>query len=178
MNDIDPHVAADFFAFVLLAGVAMLVVAITRPPSRQAVADDALRLVTVVAGGATVGSLYFSEVADFVPCEMCWFQRIAMYPIAVLGVIASFRRDRSVLPYVAVLASLGLVASIYHIGIQLFPEQSTFCDVANPCSAQWVEGLGWMSIPQMAGLSFAAIIALTVVSIRTPHTDTPPKESS
>jgi len=104
---------------------------------------------------------------------MCWVQRIAMYPIAVIGIVATIRHDRAVLPYMGVLAGLGLVASVYHVGIQLFPEQSTFCDVANPCSASWVEGLGWMTIPQMAGTCFAAIIALAITGIRTPLKETP-----
>ena len=173
MTDIDPHVAADFAAFVLLAGAALLVVTLTRPVGRAALARDALRLIAIVASGAAVGSLYFSEVADFVPCEMCWFQRIAMYPIAAIGIVATIRRDRAVLPYLGVLAGLGLAASAYHIGIQLFPEQSTFCDVANPCSARWVEGLGWMTIPQMAGTCFAIIIALSINGIRTPTKEIP-----
>jgi disulfide bond formation protein DsbB len=118
------------------------------------------------------GSLYFSEIADFVPCEMCWFQRIAMYPIAAIGIMATLRRDRAVLPYVSVLAGLGLIASVYHIGIQLFPEQSTFCEASNPCSAKWVEGLGWMTIPQMAGTCFAVILAVSITAVRTPSKET------
>ena len=167
MNDIDPHVVADFFALVLLGGVALLIGALIRRSTRAAVATDAVRLSAAVATGAMAGSLYFSDIADFPPCEMCWIQRIAMYPIAVIGVVAAFRRDRSVLPYLGVLAALGLLASIYHIGIQLFPEQSSFCDLTNPCSSRWVEGLGWMTIPQMAATSFALILAVTTAGLTT-----------
>jgi disulfide bond formation protein DsbB len=172
MNDIDPNVVGDFSALVLLAGAVLLVVAITRPAGRAAISGDALRLVAIVASGAMAGSLYFSEIADFVPCEMCWFQRIAMYPIAAIGIMATIRRDRAVLPYVGVLAGLGLVASVYHIGIQLFPEQTTFCEASNPCSAKWVEGLGWMTIPQMAGTCFAVILAVSITGVRTPSKET------
>ena len=78
----------------------------------------------------------------------------------------------ALLPYLAVLATLGLGASIYHIGIQLFPEQSSFCEVSNPCSSRWVEGLGWMTIPQMAGACFATILALSINGLRTPLEET------
>ena len=172
MTDIDPHVAADFFALVLLGGAGMLAVALARPASRVAIGADAVRLTAVVATGAMAGSLYFSEVADFRPCELCWFQRIAMYPIAVIGIVAAIRRDRAALPYVAVLAGFGLLVSIYHIGIQLFPEQSSFCEVSNPCSSRWVDGLGWMTIPQMAGASFAMILTLSINGLRTPLEET------
>ena len=173
MNDIDAPLVGDFAALVLLAGAVVLVGALTRPTGRAAVAADAVRLSAVVAGAATAGSLYFSEVADFVPCEMCWFQRTAMYPIAVIGLVATVRRDRAVLPSLAVLAGLGLVASTYHIFIQLFPEQATFCEATNPCSAKWVDGLGWMTIPQMAAICFATILALSITGIRTPIKETP-----
>lgn len=172
MKDLDPGVAADFFALVLVGGVLLLAVALTRPRVRGPIAVDALRLSAVVATGAMAGSLYFSEVADFPPCEMCWYQRIAMYPIAVIGIVAAIRRDRRVLPYLAVLASLGLVASGYHIVIQWFPEQSAFCEASNPCSSRWVEGLGWMTIPQMAAACFLVIVTLSITGLRTPLEET------
>lgn len=167
MIDIDPPVAADFFALVLLGGAVLLLITLTRQEARSAIGADAVALSAVVAGGAMAGSLYFSEVADFVPCEMCWYQRIAMYPIAIIGAVAAVRRDRRVLPYLGLLAGAGLLVSMYHIGIQLFPEQSSFCDVSNPCSSRWVEGLGWMTIPQMAAVCFAAILAVAVTGVRT-----------
>lgn len=173
MIDIDPPVAADFFALVLTGGAVLLVASLARETTRAAVGADALRLSAAVAGGAMVGSLYFSEVAHFEPCEMCWYQRIAMYPIAVVAFVAAVRRDRTVLPYLGILAGLGLLASMYHIGIQLFPEQSSFCDITNPCSSRWVEGLGWMTIPQMAAVCFGVILAVVVTGIRTN-----PQESS
>ncbi len=166
MSDIDPHVVANFFALVLLAGATLLAISLTRSSGRSVLSADALRLVAVVATGATAGSLYFSEIADFRPCELCWFQRIAMYPIAFVGVIAVARKDRTVLPYVRALAIVGAAVSLYHVGIQLFPEQSSVCDASNPCSGRLVEGLGWMTIPQMAALCFTVIIALTTIGVR------------
>lgn len=155
-----PVVAAEFFAACLIAGIVLVVAALLRPESRAAVAERAPALVAVVAVGATAGSLYFSEIADFVPCELCWYQRIAMYPIAVVAILAVIRRERHLLPYVAVLAVIGAAISAYHVGIQWFPDQSTFCDASNPCSARWVEAFGRVTIPQMAGLSFGLVALL------------------
>ncbi|MEQ8842121.1 MAG: disulfide bond formation protein B [Acidimicrobiales bacterium] len=166
MSDIDPNTAADFFALVLLVGAVLLAAALTRPAARAALAADAVRLSALVAAGATGGSLYFSEVANFQPCQLCWFQRIAMYPIAVIGVLATVRRDRAVLPYLGALAGIGGAVSLYHIYIQAYPERSSVCDASVPCSSRLVEGLGWMTIPQMAAVSFAVIITLTVLGTR------------
>jgi disulfide bond formation protein DsbB len=83
-----------------------------------------------------------------------------MYPLAALAVVAAVRRDRSILRYLAALSAAGFLGSAYHIGIQRFPDQSTFCDVANPCSSRWVEAFDWTTIPTMAALSFALIFAL------------------
>ena len=76
-------------------------------PSVAAIDDAALWLAFLVAATATAGSLYFSEVADYVPCQLCWFQRIAMYPLAVVLLVAAIRRDRSVRWYVGPLAAIG-----------------------------------------------------------------------
>src|SRR4051812_10965964 len=58
--------------------------------------DQTVWLAALVAVVATCGSLYLSEVAHFVPCTMCWYQRIAMYPLAPMLVVAAWRRDRGI----------------------------------------------------------------------------------
>lgn len=167
MFDISPLVAAEFFASILLGGGALLAITVSRRDGRRSIAVYALPLIAMVAMGATAGSLYFSESAGFVPCEMCWIQRIAMYPTAVVAVVATARRDLTVLPYLTLLAALGLVAAGYHIGLQRFPDQASFCEVANPCTSRWVEAFGWITIPTMAAVSFGVILALGLTGINT-----------
>ncbi len=164
---------ATFFSVVLLASLAAVAVAVLRSDSRSALANSALPFAAAIAVGATAGSLYFSEIADFVPCELCWFQRIAMYPLAVILSIAAFRKDRTIFVYALPLAAAGLAISIYHIQLQAFPDQSSFCAFDNPCTATWVEGLGWMTIPQMAGASFALIIALATIDLLNTRRESP-----
>ena len=155
---------ATFIAAVALGGAVGLLVSFTVPSLRRIVADGALPLAALVATSATIGSLYFSEVADYIPCEFCWYQRIAMYPLAPILIIAAIRGDRFIRPYVVVVAIAGLGLSIYHIQLQLFPEQSTSCSVEAPCTGRWVQAFGWMTIPQMAGVCFALIIGLMFIS--------------
>ena len=164
---------ADFFGVALLGSVAILVVGFAVPSSRATVAEAAPRLAALVAVGATLGSLYFSERAGFVPCELCWFQRIAMYPLAVILTIAAIRRDDDIRVYALPVAAVGLAIAVYHVQLQWFPDQSSFCEVTNPCSGRWVEAFGWMTIPQMAAIAFTAIIGLLAVAHPHHPTDEP-----
>lgn len=167
-----PELVATFFGLLLLGGAVGLLAALLRPAGRIAIADAALPLAAMVAVGATAGSLYFSEVANYLPCELCWVQRIAMYPLAIILTIAAIRGDRSILVYGAVLALAGLAVSAYHIQLQLFPDQGSFCEVANPCTGRWVEAFGWMTIPQMAGTAFALVSGLTFAGLFTTPQET------
>ncbi len=161
----DAEQVATFSALLLIGGSVGGLVVIAVPAARARVRESALVLAAVVAIGAMAGSLYFSESAGYVPCELCWFQRIAMYPLGLMLTIAAFSRDRRVWNYVVPQASIGLLVSLYHIQLQAFPDQSSFCDAYNPCSAKWVEALGFITIPMMAGASFALIIGLGIVAV-------------
>ena len=173
MRAVDPSDVANFFGLALIGSVAVLGIGLALPSSRPVIAEIAPRLAALVAVGATLGSLYFSERAGFVPCELCWFQRIAMYPLAVILTIAAVRNDDRIGVYALPLAGAGLAVAIYHVQLQWFPDQSSFCEVTNPCSGRWVEAFGWMTIPQMAGISFTLVIGLLVAS-RVLHTNHDP----
>jgi disulfide bond formation protein DsbB len=88
-----------------------------------------------------------------------------MYPMALILPMAAIRRDRGILPYAIALSGVGLAISTYHVYIQLFPAESNFCEISNPCSAKWVEAFGWLTIPQMAGLSFALILVASITGV-------------
>lgn len=126
-----------------------------------AVGREALALALLVALGATAGSLYLSEVAHFVPCRLCWYQRIAMYPLAPVLGLAAWRRDLSVRPYGLVLAGIGLLIASYHALLERFPWLDTgACEADNPCTLVWVRELGYVTIPLMAATAFAVIALL------------------
>jgi hypothetical protein len=132
-----------------------------REPFLESVGPLALRAAAAVAGVSMLGSLYLSEVAHFLPCKLCWYQRIAMYSLAVILVIAAVRNDGAVRRYAIVLASIGAAVAIYHVLVERFPQlESSTCDPANPCSLKWVEKFGYVTIPVMALTGFIAIIGL------------------
>jgi disulfide bond formation protein DsbB len=116
---------------------------------------------------ATAGSLVFSEVSQFIPCRLCWFQRIGMYPLAVLLLIAALRRDvRGGALYGLPLAIFGAVVAIYHIYIEYHPEAETAgCKIGAPCSTKWIDKIGYITIPVLALTAFLAIITLLVAAL-------------
>ena len=125
----------------------------------------ALPLAAVVAATAMAGSLYFSEVANFTPCPLCWYQRCAMYPLALLLVMAAVRRDVGVRRYAIPLALVGAAVSIYHVQLERFPDQASLCTLDGPsCSAPPVEQFGFVTLAVMALCGFAAIVALLAVA--------------
>ena len=155
---------ATTFTLALIVGLVGSFVLFVAPSTRSRLIAAAPKIAAMVAVGATAGSLYFSERAGFVPCTLCWYQRIAMYPLAVILPISILRRDREIMNYSFVLAALGLIVSAYHIDVQWSKGQSNFCELDDPCSTKWVEAFGFVTIPQMAAMSFFLIIMLSVAS--------------
>ena len=122
-----------------------------------------------VATTATLGSLFYSEVIHFPPCELCWFQRIFMYPLSILLLIAAVRREAVAKIYTLPLAVIGLAISIWHYLIQIYPSlDGGACDPSNPCSSRWVEVFGFISIPFMAGAGFIVIAVLLAFYVKAP----------
>ena len=130
-----------------------------------AVAPSALSLAALVAGVCTAGSLYFSEVAGFPPCKLCWYQRYAMYPLVPILGIAAWKNFTRVRPYAFALAAIGSMISIYHVLVERgVLKESASCDPKNPCALIWFERLGYLTIPTMALSGFALILTLLAVS--------------
>ena len=124
-----------------------------------------LELATMIAVGATLGSLYFSEIRHFVPCEYCWYQRITMYPLALILFIATIRRDKSIIPYALTLSLAGFAISAYHYQLQLFPDQGSSCGLDASCTYRWIEVFGFVTIPLLALTSFAFISMILITTL-------------
>jgi disulfide bond formation protein DsbB len=127
--------------------------------ARETLHDNGLAIAAVVASTAMAGSLYLSEGANLPPCKLCWYQRIAMYPLAAILVVGAIRRDWGVRPYALTLGLLGPIISIYHYLIERFPdwESSTSCEPSNPCNITWFFRLHYISIPMMALSGFVFV---------------------
>ena len=162
-----PPVAAvsRFLGVLAIAAVvgSLVVLVLRTRPTVDAVRTHATTLAAAVAVTATGGSLWYSEVANFVPCELCWFQRVAMYPLAVLLPLAAVRRDTGFHAHARVLAGLGLATSLWHVALQRVPALAgaSTCDASASCNVIWVEAFGLLTIPTMAACGFLAIVVLT-----------------
>jgi disulfide bond formation protein DsbB len=159
-------VVADLF---VLGSIAVVLLSRRVPAARRGAVtvriflnEHGLLLASAVAITCTLGSLYLSEVANFIPCKLCWYQRIAMYPLAVILPIAAIKRDPKVIRYALPIATIGGAISIYHYLIERFPSwsSSASCDPLAPCTVTWIWQFHFISIPFMALSGFAAIGAL------------------
>lgn len=125
----------------------------------------ALHLALGVALVATLGSLYLSEIANFPPCRLCWYQRIAMYPLVPILAVAVWRRDAGVRFYAIPLALIGGLISTYHVLLERYPSlESGVCEATNPCTLIWVRRFGYLTIPTMALSAFALIAVLLLTA--------------
>ncbi len=113
---------------------------------------------------AVSGSLYLSEIAGLVPCKLCWFQRIAMYPLLVVTGVALWRKDVGVWRYGLPLSVVGFGISAWHVTIQHLPcPEAATCQGGVPCSAIYLAFFGFVSIPVMAGAAFLLITAVLLL---------------
>ena len=128
--------------------------------SQAAKTNDALAyLAWLVALVATVGSLFFSEVMQLPPCVLCWYQRIAMYPLVVVIGVGIVTRDSRLKNYALPLALVGLMISVYHnlLYYGLIPESLTPCAEGVSCTSRQIEWLGFITIPLLALTAFVAV---------------------
>jgi len=118
----------------------------------------------LTALAATTGSLYFSNVVGLLPCELCWFQRIFMYPLVLVLGVGLLRRDAGVWRFALPISAVGLVISGYHVVLQYNPAlELTTCSTGTPCSMRYLAVYGFVSIPVMAGAAFLLISLLLLV---------------
>jgi disulfide bond formation protein DsbB len=126
-----------------------------------------LWIICMITTGAMVGSLYFSEKVGFAPCKLCWYQRIAMFSIAIISFVAALRNDKNIARYTIVLAPIGLLVSTYHYLLEWFPTlEANACSLDVPCTAIWFRELGFVTLCFMAGCAFITVIAVSLAIMR------------
>ncbi len=113
-----------------------------------------------VATVATLGSLYYSEGMGLFPCELCWYQRVAMYPLVVVLGYAAVTDMADVYWLALPFSSVGLVTSSYHSYLQANPASQ--CRFGGCATVQFELG-GFLTIPNQAAIAFAVITALLLV---------------
>jgi Disulfide bond formation protein DsbB len=134
----------------------------------MAIRKYSLYLAWLAAVTATLGSLYFSEVRGYIPCELCWYQRILMYPLSVVLGIAAFYDDLRIRKYVLPLSILGMCVSAFHYMEQKIPGFASIkpCTQGVPCSTQYINWFGFVTIPFLALVGFTLITLLLLFAQR------------
>jgi hypothetical protein len=140
-------------------------------------------LIFLQAFVAMLGSLYFSTFGDpvknimegnpfpfasgFLPCELCWFARILMYPIVILSAVGMIKDDKKFTDYILPLSVIGIFLDIFHYGLQKLNWQNPFgCTLSNPCNALQVQYAGFITIPLLALTAFTVITVLSLIHRR------------
>jgi disulfide bond formation protein DsbB len=120
------------------------------------------------AGIAMAGSLFFSEVMNLPPCVLCWYQRIALYPIVILTAIGIIRNDRKTYISVLALALPGLAISIYHnlLYWKILPESIAPCMLGVSCTTKFFEWFGFITIPFLGLVAFTIVTLLSLISLK------------
>lgn len=127
------------------------------------VRSNAIKYAFVVATSATLGSLFYSEIAGFTPCLLCWWQRIFMYVLPIILLVAIIYKDYKVRRYTIPLATIGALIAIYHIIVQLTPTFTCIGQGGIDCGLTYVLGFGYITIPIMSLTAFVMIIILSYI---------------
>jgi len=125
------------------------------------IGKNGLLFAFIVSLVATLGSLFYSEIAGYEPCKLCWLQRIFMYPQTILLGIALWRKDRNIGLYGLVLSIIGGLIAGYHYVMQLGLVPSLPCSAVGysvSCTQRFVLQFGYITMPMMAFTAFTLII--------------------
>lgn len=123
-----------------------------------------LQFSLIVASVATAGSLFLSDIAGFNPCRLCWYQRIFMYPLVIIGGVGLIANDK-VEKYILPLSIIGFSIASYHYLMQLFPNLLECSEEVAKCSTIQFASFGYITIPLMAITAFLMIILFNVSSL-------------
>ena len=122
----------------------------------------------VVAAIATGGSLFYSQIAGFIPCEFCWFQRMMMYPLSILTLLIATRGDNRAARYLLPLPVVGAGTSIYHMLLEhhVIKEPGACTLTGGGCTANWIalHSFGYLTIPTLALTAFLLLIGFLVLA--------------
>ena len=122
----------------------------------------------LIAVIATAGALFIGEVMLMVPCQLCWYQRIAMFPLALILGMACFSEDRRGAVYALPLALAGTAIAAYHtlLVAGVIPKSWIPCGAGVSCADQKLEILNGVQIPWLSLIAFAAIGLLLIQFLR------------
>lgn len=132
---------------------------------KKFIVNNILYIAWIQAIVATLGSLFFSEVMKFPPCVLCWYQRIAIYPMVFLFAVALRRKSRDLIYYAMPILVIGTLISIFHnlLYYKILPEAAAPCAAGVSCTTKFIEYLGFITIPFLALVAFIVMIICLII---------------
>ncbi|MBA6264425.1 MAG: disulfide bond formation protein DsbB [Colwellia sp.] len=118
--------------------------------------------VWILATISTLASLFFSEIVKLPVCSLCWYQRVAMYPLVVILPMALFPFDAKVTRYAGVLVLFGWLTALFHVLLVAgyIPKSAQPCVQDIPCSETHLNVFGFLNMPMMSLLTFSVMALL------------------
>jgi len=137
----------------------------------QLLVDNSLRLAWLIALVSTVGSLYFGEILNNTPCVLCWYQRIAMYPLVLLIPAGIFMKDRHITLYSLILTISGWAFAAYHnlLYYGIIKEDLNSCKFGVSCTTRDLDIFGFIGFPLLSLLGFTTILVLLYLKLPKKH---------
>jgi disulfide bond formation protein DsbB len=128
----------------------------------------ALYAAWLIACLGMVGSLYFSEIQNFEPCHLCWYQRICLYPLVFLLGLSTYHASYAMIPFTLPQVVLGFIIALYQVAIQENPkwQHIELCGAGPSCLDKIDIGLGPLTIPMLSALTFLIIIGCLLYAWR------------
>ena len=121
-------------------------------------------LAWLIASVSTLGALFLSQVMDIVPCVLCWYQRIFMFPLVLILAAGLFPFDTRLLRYALPLTVVGWMIALFHVLVVagIVPENIRPCAQGIPCKDQQIEWFGFLTIPLLSLIAFSLICFLLI----------------
>lgn len=119
----------------------------------------------IIACVSMLGSLFFSEVLDYPPCVLCWYQRVCLFPLVLIFLAGLFPYNQAVIRFSLPLTLVGWSISAYHnlLYIGVIPKSITPCDEALSCTDVQLELFSFITIPFLSFLAYSILIALLII---------------
>ena len=125
-----------------------------------------LFLAWIISTISTFGSLFFSEIMEFIPCTLCWYQRIFMYPLVIILFMGIYSYDKKTIKFALPLVFIGWFFALYHnlIHFGILPKEASPCFQGVPCYTKYIEWFGFITIPLLSFIAFSVILVLLYVA--------------
>lgn len=155
---------------IQIAIILIVIAWIAKAPLVRWVARNASILLRVLFVGAVIGSFLYQYVYQYEPCVLCWYQRIAVFSVAILLFTTNITKNALLRFQVLLLSSAGFAVALFHKYLELFPNSSLVCNTSGPsCTTLYVLQFGYVTIPMMSLTILLAGIIVTFLAGRFPH---------